>query len=611
VVKRTSASVDDVAGALFDFDLRPSQRRAIEAVTAGRDTLAVLPTGSGKSAIYQVSGLALGGLTVVVSPLIALQRDQLRGLAGRAMPNRGPVRAAILNSSQRHADRLSTLQAVTDGQLDFVLLGPEQLANEETQSALATRRGAIGLFVVDEAHLVSEWGQDFRPEYLRLADLAATVGAPALLALTATASPPVQADITRRLRMRRAEIVVADFDRPNISLAVRRSRPALPEAQAIDDRCVEVLLEHDTPALVYALTHARCESLADRLRLDAFRAAAYHAGLSSTQRMKVQDDFFAGRLDVVVATSAFGMGIDKPDIRTVVHAGVPASLDEYYQEIGRAGRDGQPAAAALVHDPRTLRVPRLLASREQVGEQAVRAVVDALEDAAPRVALSVLASTSGASRHVVDRIMNELMELGLVAVRGGGANREVTVLHPLQAPAHLNEQLASVQRRRQAILASRINVAREYAETPQCRRAELLAYFGEHYEPPCNNCDNDNAFQPSVPQAEPVTAGTPIRHRLWGDGMLLSRDDHEIVAYFNTVGYRHLTTSSFANGILRYTTPATSALGEPLDVMPHDVGNAQGVDEETAEHLDADPDDSNTTPGSASPRHLRSRRARS
>jgi ATP-dependent DNA helicase RecQ len=194
--------------------------------------------------------------------------------------------------------------------------------------------------VVDEAHLVSEWGQEFRPEYLRLVDALTELGRPPVLALTATASPPIQADITRRLRLRSPEVLVADFDRPNISLAVRPTRRSKPEAQAVDDRCVEVLIEQETPALVYALTHARCESLADRLRLDAFRAAPYHAGLTAAARAQVQDEFFAGKLDVVVATSAFGMGIDKPDIRTVVHAGVPGSVDDYYRSGWSRWRSG-------------------------------------------------------------------------------------------------------------------------------------------------------------------------------------------------------------------------------------------------------------------------------
>src|ERR1700754_200183 len=449
-----------VASALFDFSLRPSQNQAVGAVVAGRDTLAVLPTGSGKSAIYQVAGLSLGGLTLVISPLIALQRDQIRSIIGRRLDDRRTIEAGLLNSSQRTHERQDTLTRVAGGDLDFLFIGPEQLTNSETRAALRAGARKVGLFVVDEAHLVSEWGEEFRPEYLRLVDAIAELGRPTVLALTATAPPPVQADITRRLEMESPEVVVADFDRPNISLAMRQTQPSKREAQALDDRCVEVLIEHEAPALVYALTHARCESLADRLRLDAVRAAPYHAGLAAHVRADVQDRFFSGRLDVVVATSAFGMGIDKPDIRTVVHAGVPASIDDYYQEIGRAGRDGESAAAVLVHDPRTIRIPRSLAARTHLGEATVHSVVDAIENACRQIAVAELVTASGMSAHAVDRVVNELTELGFVTLTGAGQHRVVEPEQDLPRPVALTDQLVALDQRRQAVLASRLNAAR-------------------------------------------------------------------------------------------------------------------------------------------------------
>jgi ATP-dependent DNA helicase RecQ len=540
-----------VANVLFDFDLRPSQKRAVEATVAGRDTLAVLPTGSGKSAIYQVAGLSIGGLTLVVSPLIALQRDQIRSIAGRRYGPRQPISAAMLNSSQKVHERRETFARLAEGDLDFLFIGPEQLTNPGARAGVQAGTRDVGLFVVDEAHLVSEWGQEFRPEYLRLVDAIAELGRPTILALTATASPPVQADITRRLGMRSPEVVVADFDRPNISLAVRRTQPSHPEARAIDDSCVDVMMQQETPALVYALTRARCESLADRLRLDAFRSAPYHAGLAAGARSEVQDQFFAGRLDVVVATSAFGMGIDKPDVRTVVHAGVPGSVDDYYQEIGRAGRDGEAAAAVLVHDPRTLRIPRSLAARTHLGEATLHDVVDAIENAGGPVALADLVESSGVSAHAVDRVVNELNELGFVALTGSGPDRLVTPERLLPPPIDLTQQLAALDRRRQAVLTSRVNAAREYAESPRCRRAELLAYFGESYTPPCGTCDNDRLSTPTPDPRQSIIGGTPVRHRLWGEGQLMSRDAHELLVYFDSVGYKHLTASTLSSGILR------------------------------------------------------------
>jgi ATP-dependent DNA helicase RecQ len=550
--------IDAIASAVFGLSLRPAQREAALAAVSGRDALAVLPTGSGKSLIYQVSGLARGGLTVVVSPLLSLQRDQLRSLDGRTRPDGQPVRVQIVNSSQHQGDRSYALTALANGDLDFVLLGPEQLSNNETRAALiAGARGGIGLFVVDEAHLVSEWGEDFRPEYLRVVDVLDDLGRPPVLALTATASPLVQAGITRRLRMRQPKIVVAGFDRPNIRLSSRRARSDLAVDAAVDDRTVEVVLDHDTPTLVYALTHARCEAIADRLSHDALRVAPFHAGLSAARREQTQRAFFAGELDVVVATSAFGMGIDKPDVRTVVHAGMAGSLEEYYQEVGRAGRDGEPAAGVLVHDPRTMRVPRLLAAHTHISDDAIRALVDQIERAGTKsISVSDLAERAGVSEQLAERIVNVLVDLGRLAVGGEGSDRTVHALHRRGSAAdraRLPEVLVSQEADRMTALRSRIDQASTYAETDRCRRAELLAYFGEHYPAPCGNCDNDGASDQRSP-VEPAEAyaqkGQPVRHRLWGLGTLLSRDDHELLVYFEGAGYRHLTPAALESGIL-------------------------------------------------------------
>jgi ATP-dependent DNA helicase RecQ len=549
VPARTVSEIAALSDEAFGFRPRSAQLDAVTSVLSGRDTLAVLPTGAGKSLIYQLAGMLLGGLTVAVSPLIALQRDQLRSLRARRHPveNR-PVRAELLNSTLPVARRTASLAAIRAGELDMVLLGPEQLLRDETLAALTSSGLPINLIVVDEAHLVSEWGQDFRPEYLRTKEVVALLGRPVLLALTATAAPPVQADITRALGMRDAHVLVADFDRPNITLSMRRAKRGDREADAIDDAVVDALLLGQTPALVYTMSHARCESVAARLNHDVLRAAAYHAGLSRSARDDVQDRFFDGSLDVVVATSAFGMGIDKPDVRTVVHAGVPSSVDDYYQEIGRAGRDGAPATAVLVYDERTIRIPRLLAARSRVSQTSAHAVIDALEAATGDSSLTDLATTTGESHRTVERIALELAEAGLVAV---GADGRVTVHGLLTADAAV--QLHEAGERRQLILRSRLDSMRHYAETPRCRRAELLAYFGEQYAPPCGNCDNDEsarAHHVRAPTSAQVSRGIPVTHRLWGRGVLLSRDDHELVVAFDSVGYRHLSPRSVTDKVL-------------------------------------------------------------
>ncbi|MHA3702206.1 RecQ family ATP-dependent DNA helicase [Jatrophihabitans sp. YIM 134969] len=540
--------------------LRPAQRKAIEAVVAGRDVLAVLPTGSGKSAIYQVAGLARGGTTVVVSPLVALQHDQVRSLTGRRKPDGRLLQVAAVNASTSAGDHREAVRRWRDGELDVVLVGPEQLENPTTREALRTSSRPVTLLAVDEAHLVSEWGHEFRPDYLHLGGVIDDLGGPPVLALTATAAPPVRADIVRELRMTDPELVVSGFDRPNIELSVHVVHPRGNVAEvneAVEDAAVTATLALSTPALVYASSHAACERLAARLRQSALAAQPYHAGLPVAERTSTQDAFLAGRLDVVVATSAFGMGIDKPDVRVVVHAGPPGSLDEYYQEIGRAGRDGAPAHALLVFAERALQLPKLFATRSRLGDADVRRVVDALLAVSGAVEPGALAQSSGVARHTTERIVDELAEAALVRVSPDG------VVVPPDARSLLAaegvEDVETAVHRREQVADSRIDAVRHYAETTHCRRVELLGYFGEEFAGPCGNCDNDAHPHPATPPVPAVVskdsfqvhAGTLVRHPSWGVGTVMSVDDHELVVAFDSVGYKTLTTVVLRNGLLR------------------------------------------------------------
>jgi ATP-dependent DNA helicase RecQ len=325
----------------FDFSkLRPGQEEALLALLDGRDTLAVMPTGSGKSAIYQLAGSLIDGATVVVSPLIALQKDQVDGID----PQLGLARQ--VNSSMGERARRRALDELRDGALEYLFVAPEQLMNEETFAAV--RDADVSLFAVDEAHCISQWGHDFRPDYLRLGPIIDALDHPLVLALTATASPPVRDEIVSQLGMRSPKVVVAGFARPNIRLEVC----GVPEREDVADALAERAATLDGTGIVYVATRRDADSLAEVLSTRRRPAVAYHAGLSTKQRHKAHERFLDASPVIVVATTAFGMGIDAPHVRFVLHADAPESLDSYYQEFGRAGRDGAAAEAVLFHGVR-------------------------------------------------------------------------------------------------------------------------------------------------------------------------------------------------------------------------------------------------------------------
>src|SRR3954466_4644860 len=303
-----------------------------------------MSTGSGKSAIYQLAGMLIDGPTIVVSPLIALQRDQVDAARGEA---------ELINSTISERAREEAFEEAEDGEVEFVLLAPEQLANEEVLERL--RAAKPSLFVVDEAHCVSEWGHSFRPDYLRLPAAIEAVGRPTVLALTATAAPPVRDEIAPVLGLWDPAVVVQRFDRPNIHLAVLTFQDAERKRRAL----LDAVAEAQPPGIVYVATKRAAEEVAAALADRGLRASAYHGGLGARRRDDVQERFMAGEgVDVVVATIAFGMGVDKPNVRFVFHHDVSESVDAYYQEMGRAGRDGEPARACLFWRPEDLGLRR-------------------------------------------------------------------------------------------------------------------------------------------------------------------------------------------------------------------------------------------------------------
>jgi ATP-dependent DNA helicase RecQ len=316
---------------------RPGQLEIIDAVLAGKDTLALLPTGGGKSVCFQIPALLLGGICVVVSPLIALMNDQVAQLTKKKIP------AAALHSGLSYAEIDQLLQQAAAGEIQFLYVSPERILSETFLHAVSQIN--IGLLAIDEAHCVSQWGFDFRPAYLKIAQLRAYLPAHTpLIALTASATPPVQEDILVQLQMKNAAVVKGSFERKNLQYHCRLS-------ESIHHSLIQLLKQKSGSTLVYCNTRKQTQEIATWLQQNSISATFYHAGLTQEERNERQEAWIQNRTRVIVATNAFGMGIDKPDVRLVIHLAAPECLENYYQEAGRAGRDEQPAEAILLVTP--------------------------------------------------------------------------------------------------------------------------------------------------------------------------------------------------------------------------------------------------------------------
>jgi len=334
----TGVTPEKLLGLLGLETFRPGQREAVQSALDGRDSLVVMPTGGGKSLCYQLPALAGQDLTVVVSPLIALMRDQCSRLTDLGHP------AVMLASGGDGESNRQALEAVRDGRAAVCFAAPERFASAAFRNAISRR--AIALFVVDEAHCVSEWGHDFRPDYLRLVSVIQDLGHPPVMACTATATPKVAEEIVARLGLREPVRVRSGFDRPNLSFDVLPFDGEGSVARKRATLLAGVNMPENRPAVVYCGTRKSTEEVADLLTGAGLQTVAYHAGMNAETRSRRQDAFMTGAADVVVATNAFGMGVDKADIHSVWHWALPTSVEAYYQEAGRAGRDGKPSRAA-------------------------------------------------------------------------------------------------------------------------------------------------------------------------------------------------------------------------------------------------------------------------
>ena len=529
-------SIADAVAALrehFGFDdFREGQREVIAAILEGKDAVVVMPTGSGKSLCYQLPALMLNGATLVVSPLIALMKDQVDALHARQLP------ATFINSSITEREQWSRIEALRRGEFKLVYVAPERFRSSRFLAALQSV--SVSLFAVDEAHCISTWGHDFRPDYLRLKNIIPLLGKPQTLALTATATPYVRSDIIQQLGLVGPEAFVSGFDRPNLTIDVVHTEKEREKVARIK----RLAKTHAGSGIIYASTRKAVEQVTSELRALGLQVSAYHAGLSDSARVKAQEEFMAGRTQMIVATNAFGMGIDKPDIRFVAHYQMPGSIEAYYQEIGRAGRDGLPSSCVLLFNYADKNTHDFFIEGSYPTPELARNIYNALVSTGlKRIELSAaeIAKRAGARNEMAVQSSLYLLErAGHIArtakvERHGSANepppweiskgetrtaaagaagaspapatdstsgnaprraRGIIMLDNVPATT-LRIDAADVTRRA-ALERRKLREIIEFCYTEYCYRAHILDYFGDrHHARQCGTCGNCSPHSPA------------------------------------------------------------------------------------------------------------------
>ncbi|MGH9873897.1 MAG: RecQ family ATP-dependent DNA helicase [Pyrinomonadaceae bacterium] len=522
----------------FGFDdFREGQREVITAILGGKDAVVVMPTGSGKSLCYQLPALMLNGATLVVSPLIALMKDQVDALQARQLP------ATFINSSIPEREQWSRIEGLRRGHFKLVYVAPERFRSRRFLDAL--RSVSVSLFAVDEAHCISTWGHDFRPDYLRLKSIIPLLGKPQTLALTATATPYVRSDIIEQLGLLKPETFVSGFDRPNLTIDVVHTEKEREKVARIK----RLATTHDGSGIIYASTRKAVEQVTSELRTLGLKVSAYHAGLSDAARVKAQEEFMAGRTQMIVATNAFGMGIDKPDIRFVAHYQMPGSIEAYYQEIGRAGRDGLPSSCVLLFNYADKNTHDFFIEGSYPTAELVRSVYSTLVSTGlKRIELSAaeIAKRAGARNEMAVQSSLYLLERARHIARVASAeNRSAANQRPpwestaevtrpaLTGTAGVSPALARIDSttarrrarsiimlddvpatnlridfadvtRRAALERRKLREMIEFCYTEYCYRAHILDYFGDrHHVRHCGTCGN---CSPNSPARSPLTS---------------------------------------------------------------------------------------------------------